>query len=112
MHDVVKDCSAPIRLVMSAVWKHIEVENVVIDEARLYSKDFSGVHVGLFKDVIYIPPLGLYNYSILLLAELYTRHFSDVAEKVEVAACSFSCIYVRKSSDAMFHFPFPLETPA
>lgn len=92
MHDVVKDYSAPIHLVMSAIRKHIEVENVVTDEARLYSKDFSDVHVGLFKDIIYIPPLDLYNYSILFLAELYTRHFSDIAEKVEVAACSFSCI--------------------
>lgn len=59
MHDMVKDYSAPIHLAMSTVGKYIEVENVAIDEASLYSKVFSGVHVGLFKDIIYIPFLDL-----------------------------------------------------
>lgn len=64
MHDVVKDYYAPIHLAMSSVGKYLEVENVVRDEASLYSKGFSGVHVGLFKDIIYIPLLDLYNYGI------------------------------------------------
>lgn len=114
MHDVVKDYYAPIHLAMSSVGKYLEVENVVRDEASLYSKGFSGVHVGLFKDIIYIPLLDLYNYSIyfFFLAQIYTGNFSDIAENVEVAAYSFSCIYLRKFSDAVLHFPLSLETPA
>lgn len=34
---------------------------MVIDEASLYSKDFSGVSVGLFKDIIHISFLDLYS---------------------------------------------------
>lgn len=64
MCDVFKGYSAPIRLPMSIAGKRTEVENVVINEARLYSKDFSGVHVGLCKDIIYVPLLDLYNYNV------------------------------------------------
>ena len=71
---MVRDYSAPIDLSMSTVGKYTEAENVVIDEASLHSKDFSAVHVGLFKDLIYISSLDLYNYSrVFFRPDLYRK---------------------------------------
>lgn len=46
MHDVVKDYSAPIHLATSTVGKYTELENMVVDEASLYSEDFAGCSCG------------------------------------------------------------------